>query len=145
MPPRLATARMASRLDGNYYGASGNSIGGTASGAGNIIAFNDGDGVDVGAYTFDTAAVDNSILSNSIYANGSLGIDLGNDGVTPNNSGPNGPNLFQNYPDSLIAASFPSNDLIAGHLSRAPMRRTRSRYSQTPRRIPRDTGRDSSC
>ena len=86
-------------IAGNYYGASDNSIGGTAAGAGNIIAFNGGDGVDVGSYSSDTAAVDNSILSNFIYANGLLGIDLGDDGVTPNNSGPFGPNLLQNYPD----------------------------------------------
>jgi hypothetical protein len=42
--------------------------------------------------------VGNTIEGNSIYSNTKLGIDLGNDGVTPNNSGPIGPNNFQNYP-----------------------------------------------
>jgi hypothetical protein len=42
----------------------------------------------------------NSILGNSIYDNGSLAIDLGEDGVTPNHPGGSttGPNHLQNYP-----------------------------------------------
>jgi Bacterial Ig domain/Periplasmic copper-binding protein (NosD) len=105
---------------GNSYGASGNSIGGTTLGAANIIAFNNGNGVTVGSYSSDTAAIDNSILSNSIYANSGLGISLGDDGVTPNNSGPFGPNLLQNYPDLLVAASFSSSTVVEGTLGGAP-------------------------
>ena len=72
-------------------GASGNLIGGTAPGAGNVIAGNATDGVRVG----DAVTINNSIRVNSIYANGELGIDLGNDGVTANDAadadaGPNG-------------------------------------------------------
>ncbi|MEW5924103.1 MAG: FG-GAP-like repeat-containing protein [Candidatus Zixiibacteriota bacterium] len=48
----------------------------------------------------------NTIVSNRIYLNGLLGIDLGNDGVTVNDSGDSdsGPNDLLNYPvvDSLI-------------------------------------------
>ena len=94
----LGNAASGVAIFGNSYGASNNSIGGTAAGAANIIAFNGGNGVTVGAYSSDTAAIDNSILSNSIHDNAGLGIDLGDDGVTPNNSGPFGPNLLENYP-----------------------------------------------
>ena len=42
----------------------------------------------------------NRILSNSIFLNGRLGIDLGGDGVTPNDLGDQdlGPNTLQNKP-----------------------------------------------
>jgi hypothetical protein len=105
---------------GDTGGAVANSIGGTAQGAGNVIAYNGGNGVTIGSYTFDSGAVDDSILSNLIYANSSLGIDLGNDGVTPNNSGPDGPNLLQNYPDLGGAAAFPSSFAVVGTLNAAP-------------------------
>lgn len=107
-------------LYGDYYGSAHNTIGGTATGAGNLIAFNGVNGVTVGGYTSDIAAVNNSILSNSIYANSGIGIDLGNDGVTPNNSGPFGPNLLLNYPSDLIAALFSSNAVVKGTLTAAP-------------------------
>ncbi len=58
-------------------------VGGTDPGAGNTIAYNVGDGVLVDA----TGGVDNAILSNSIFSNHGLGIDLGGDGVTPNHPG----------------------------------------------------------
>jgi Bacterial Ig-like domain (group 3) len=72
-------------------------IGGMAAGAGNVIANNTGIGVSVyGSGVSKPHAF--AILGNSIHDNGGLGIDLGNDGVTPNGSGPTGPNNFQNYP-----------------------------------------------
>ncbi len=58
-------------------GSSNNSIGGTATGAGNTIAFSTGIGVDVDA----TAGTGNEIRLNSIFSNTGLGIELGN-GVT---------------------------------------------------------------
>src|SRR5207249_3787738 len=74
--------------------ASANSIGGTATGAGNTIAFNVDDGVRVESGT------GNPILSNRIFSNNFLGIDLGGDGVTPNDPGDadTGPNNLQNAP-----------------------------------------------
>ena len=71
-----------------------NTIGGTTTSASNVIAFNDGDGV------FVESGTGNAILGNSIFSNGGLGIDLGSDGVTPNDPGDvdSGANLLQNFP-----------------------------------------------
>ena len=71
-------------------------IGGTGAGQANIIAFNHGNGVVItGNNSFG-----NSIRGNVIFANTGLGIDLGNDGVTPNHAGGfiTGPNGFENFP-----------------------------------------------
>ena len=78
-------------------GASGSSIGGTAAGDGNVIA-NNGAGVVVQ----DNSSLSNAILGNSIVTNSGLGIDLGNDGVTPN-----GPaNVIRTGPNRLVNAPF---------------------------------------
>ena len=78
--------------------ATNNTIGGTSRGQGNTIAFNVGKGVVVGAQC-DRRQYGNAILRNSIFGNTALGIDLGNDGVTLNDSsGHAGPNLFQDFP-----------------------------------------------
>ena len=53
-------------------------IGGTAAGAGNVIAYN----AKARGFTLVFSVDDNSFLSNSIYNNGDLGINLGN-GPTP--------------------------------------------------------------
>jgi hypothetical protein len=80
-------------------GASGNTIGGTAAGSGNTIA-NDARGVAITANT----STGNRILGNSIYGNTGLGIDLGNDGTTPNGANPRSfPNNGQNGPVVLTA------------------------------------------
>jgi hypothetical protein len=78
-------------------GASNNTVGGTPAGAGNVIAFNIGTGVVVGSSAVDTSTVGNVIVGNAIHDNVFQGIDLGNDGPTPNGSGPGGPNHFQNF------------------------------------------------
>lgn len=68
----------------------GNSIG--FGGPGNIIAFN---GVGVAVYN-----VSQRIYGNSIFSNTNLGIDLGGNGVTPNdpNDTDSGANNLQNFP-----------------------------------------------
>ncbi len=63
-------------------GASENSIGGTVTGAGNVIMFNNASGI----LLVGDAGTGNAVSSNSVYMNGNLGIDLGNDGVTLNDS-----------------------------------------------------------
>jgi hypothetical protein len=68
-----------------------NVIGGEEAGAGNVIAFN--------AFGVSVGGVRNRILSNTIYGNW-IGIDLGDNGPTPNDAGDadQGPNGYQNNP-----------------------------------------------
>lgn len=60
----------------------------------NTIAFSEAEGVRIDEGT------GNSIRSNSIYSNGGLGIDLGGDGVTQNDTDDvdASPNMLQNFP-----------------------------------------------
>jgi len=66
----------------------------------------------------DPDNVGNSILANSISDNGGLGIDLNNDGVTPNNpsSQSSGPNLLQAYPVLTSVSSTVGDTIISGTL-----------------------------
>jgi hypothetical protein len=77
-----------------------NAIGGSASGAGNTIAFNGGAGVLVLGST-------SPVSSNAVFANVGLGIDLDGDGVTPNDpcDGDAGSNNRQNTPVITSASS----------------------------------------
>jgi hypothetical protein len=87
---------------------------------GNVIANNTGNGVEVlGAGV--TGGTQNSILSNRIFANGGLGIKLGNppNTPTPNDVGDadTGPNTLQNFP-VITAASIAGGLLsISGTLN----------------------------
>jgi titin len=102
---------------GCYIDSEAVTIGGTAAGAGNVIAYNGDDGVFVrGNDSWDRY---NAILGNSIFANGGLGIDLGpTNGVTANDAGDGdtGANELQNYP-VLTAAS--ASAVIDGTLNSA--------------------------
>jgi parallel beta-helix repeat protein len=97
-----------------FLGAQDNIIGGIQPGTGNVIAFNAGAGVAVGLNPSDVATVHNPILSNSIFANVGLGIDLASDGVTPNTpGGPHvGPNEFQNSPVIGVVTVVGSNTYV---------------------------------
>ncbi len=82
-------------------GANSNTIGGTAAGAGNVMAYNQAYGI----HLVSTAGTDNTLLGNQLYANTDLGINLSGGtedgfGVTANDSGDGdtGPNSLQNYP-----------------------------------------------
>ena len=98
-------------IEGNYIGTdptetalwgqalAGISLEGGASNSlvhGNVIAFNQTTGIQL----VNNAGNGNALLANRIYGNGSLDIDLNNDGVTPNDPGDDdtGPNNLQNYP-----------------------------------------------
>ncbi len=81
-------------------GASGNSVGGQAAGAGNAIVFSAGQGVVIvgGGTTGD------SVIGNSIYGNSGLGIDLGGDGPTADGANPRTfPNGGQNFPTVTLS------------------------------------------
>ena len=119
-------------------GASNNTIGGSATSEGNIIAFGSVHGVSIDgannnevlfnsifsnagagvAVTGGGASTGNSILGNSIYSN-ARGIDLGNDGVTPNDPDDNdsGPNNLQNFPVITFAGSTTSTTEVSGTLN----------------------------
>lgn len=79
--------------------SSNNTVGGPTLTEGNLIAYNN-KGVIVGQDATDLS-VNNNIVNNSIYRNTLPGIDLGNDGPTPNHAvNPAvGPNNFQNFPE----------------------------------------------
>lgn len=106
-----------------------NMIGGTDPRAANTIAFNGTEGV------FLEAGKRTSILSNAIFANGTLGIDLGPgfefdpDGVTPNDVGDEdeGTNDLQNFP-LLTAARIEGGTLVEGVLDSLPDRSYRLEF-----------------
>ncbi len=89
-----------------------NLIGGST--GGNTIAYNDGAGV---TDIFATGSLFKGISRNSIFSNGGLGIDLGADGVTPNDPGDvdTGANDLQNFP-VLSSAVVNAGTRIEGSL-----------------------------
>lgn len=102
--------------------ATNHTIGGPSEGESNVIAFNDGDGVDV------RGGLGNRILSNSIYGNVQLGIDLYSatdppNGVTANDSCDTdaGTNNLQNFPVlASVTTDGAATTTIAGMLNSIP-------------------------
>ena len=94
-------------------GATGNLIGGEVAGAGNIIAFNALNGVNV------VNGSNNAIVRNSIHSNTLLGINLGTAGVTVNDvgDGDGGANNLQNFPVLTSAETNGSQITITGTLN----------------------------
>lgn len=101
--------------------ASGNTVGGAASGAGNVIAYNGLAGVSVATNT-SASGFNNQIRGNSIFSNSSLGIDLGFDGATPNDAGdPDaGANNLQNFPIVRTVTTGAGSTNAQGTLNSAP-------------------------
>jgi hypothetical protein len=102
---------------------------GSLTNAANTIAFNDLDGVGV-----DGSSTGNRILSNSIFSNGELGIDLIPNGVTANDpkDPDTGANQLQNYPlitDAQIFDDpfFGDTTTITGELNSTPSTRKKKR------------------
>lgn len=104
------------------YDSNSNTIGGTlqnGNGVGNTVAGNAHNGItivdpyvgNVGIGFLST----NEISQNSIYANGGLGIDLGDDGVTANvPPSQQGPNSFEDFPLISMVVAQTNNTLITG-------------------------------
>lgn len=104
----------------------GNQIGGVLPGEANIIANNSGAGVMVMNSAPNTSG--NSVRGNSIYGNGSLGIDLarfvsGGRGINGNDAGDAdiGANDRQNHPLIASAASGPGGTTVTGTLNSTPL------------------------
>jgi hypothetical protein len=134
------------RIEGNYIGTTAtgtgnvgnsqdgvtiqdgtdlNAIGGTLRGAANRIAHNGGDGVSISSFGLNDSE-GNHVLSNSIYNNDELGMDLiggseNANGVIANDSDDTdtGPNNLQNFPVITSATRSNSTNLttISGRLS----------------------------
>jgi parallel beta-helix repeat protein len=103
--------------DGVYItNSSGNVIGGTAAGQGNVIAHNGAGGTGRGVNIM--SGVNNAVEGNAIYANATLGIDLGGDGVTKNDaSGHTGANNFQDFPVLVSITGDGTNAKVAGTMT----------------------------
>jgi CSLREA domain-containing protein len=121
--------------------ADNNVIGGLAAGAANVISGNQAFGVEIASdasqnqvvgntiatnllagVTVDQGGNRNSIRANSIFSNGGLGFDLGNDGVTPNDpgDGDTGSNNLQNFPVITSASSSAGSTTIQGTFNSTP-------------------------
>ncbi len=129
---RMIRAALATRISGNFIGTqadgigplgnvgdgirlgvstTGTIIGGPEPSAGNTIAFNGENGIAASA----DAGNNNIIDPNSIFSNILLGIDLGDDGHTPNDpaDADTGPNNLQNYPE-IVSKQIVADELIIG-------------------------------
>ena len=122
----IGTAADGTSVLGNFVGVSlltdsqNNLIGGTGAGEGNVIAFNGSHGVSA-----QKGSSRNGILGNSIHSNAGRGIDLGNDGVTPNDAldvdtGAQTANEFQNYPVLGVVTPNGANIDITGSFNSLP-------------------------
>ena len=127
------------RSNNNTIGDSNPSDG--ATNAANTIAFNDDNGVGISGSP--DPATGNRILSNFIFSNGKLGINLlggtqDPNGVTANDANDQttskpdpdkdtGPNNLQNYPLITSATTFPTFTTVNGTLESTPSTRKKKR------------------
>ncbi len=112
------TAPLGNTLQGvAINGSVNNIIGGTQAEAANKIAFNGGPGVVISG-----SGQGNAVRGNSIFSNTGLGIDLGGNGVTPNDDGDadTGANNLQNFPVITGVLSSSNSTTIQGTLKSLP-------------------------
>lgn len=116
---RSGTGALGNDFSGVFiHGGSNNTIGGASSATANTIARNGAQGVSVAGDT----STGNRILRNSIFLNAGVGIDLGNDGSTPNDPGDpdTGPNNLQNKPVLTAAVTSGGSTTIQVRLDSTP-------------------------
>jgi len=84
----------------------------------NYIAYNQGNGLTFGLYNNSSSIS----LPNAIFNNGGLGIDLLNDGITPNDplDSDTGPNGLQNYPVLEGVVHSGGSVIVSGTLNSQP-------------------------
>ncbi|HJZ79844.1 MAG TPA: Calx-beta domain-containing protein, partial [Pyrinomonadaceae bacterium] len=112
-------------------------IGGTAAGAGNVVAFNGAPGITVSESSNLTHVYDIAIESNVLYANNSgagPGIDLQDNGPTQNDAGDGdaGPNNLQNFPLLTTATSNGGTTTISGGLNSESNKQYRLEFFASP-------------
>ena len=127
---RDGTKALANAESGIALFGDGTTVGGLNSP--NVIAFNAGAGVAV--IDPGTGSTGNSVSRNRIFANGGLGVDLDDDGRTPNDVGDGdaGPNELQNFPAILSATASGGSVTIAGQLRSRPNQRFTLRFFANP-------------
>lgn len=101
-----------------------NRIGGLGAGEANMIAFNRS-GIRVTVLVTSEGprpSSNNGILSNLMYANSFLDIDLNGDGPTPNDftDTDEGPNFLQNFPVITSVTRSPGSTTVTGGLNSVP-------------------------
>ena len=101
-------------------GAASTTIGGTGAGLANVITGNGWGGqTTAGVYVSSAAGTGNTIVGNSIYDNVGMGIDLGTQGVTANDSldSDTGANNLQNTPVLTTATTNGTTVTVSGTLN----------------------------
>jgi hypothetical protein len=119
------TAPVGNETGVSVFGSTDNLIGGTVPSAGNVIAFNTGDGL-----VIDGPALHDPIRLNSVFTNQGLGIDLlgrsasgapSDDGaINDPQDKDTGPNDLQNFPVLAQASSDNRGTTISGLLNSTP-------------------------
>jgi CSLREA domain-containing protein len=102
-------------------------VGGTAAGAGNVIAFNGGDGISVSPHSRDGVFHRGlSFRGNSVYSNARQAIRLGRPFDAPEandlSDADEGPNGLQNHPLISSVAASAGGSVVRGTLDSAPGR-----------------------
>lgn len=100
-------------------------VGGPTPEQGNVVAYNGGNtayGDGIAMVLIAQPCIIKGVYGNSIHDNADLGIDLGDDGVTPNDPGdPDfGPNLLQNFPVLTRAGADGTQTIVEGTLNSTP-------------------------
>lgn len=137
-------SELGNRTGIHVVGGSDNTIGGSGA-ARNTIAFNRFHGIQVQEVSAESPGTANRIVSNSIFENAALGIQLGAEagtGVTPNDlrDADTGPNGLQNFPVISSAVISSGSTTIRGSLNSIPFRTFTIQFFNSPAPDPSGNG-----